>query len=226
MIATAGNPHPFCIAWERYLKDRDRAQLLTTLSTLADQPSGHQFLLWMAIGASDWELVRMLEVRHVRLWHGEDDQGQIYEAVYDFGDALSAEAVKWLVDQGAPIDEHRRNVCDWTALHLACRNGYFGAAKALVENGANVNTQTGIDGGWTPLMEACAGGSKAVVEFLLAHGAGAEVRNLYGGGTARNIAAKHGHPEIAELLDAWTNSRARRVKEAWKKKRESRRKKQ
>jgi hypothetical protein len=226
MIATAGNPHPFCIAWERYLKDRDREQLLTALSTLADQPSGHQFLLWMAVGASDWELVRMLEDRHVRLWHDEDDQGQIYQAVNDFGDALSAEAVKWLVDHSAPIDEHRRNGNDWTALHLACRIGYSGAVKALVENGANINMQTAIDGGWTPLMQACAGGSKAIVEFLLAHDADFDVRNLYEGGTARDIAAKHGHPEIAELLDAWKNTRARRVKDAWKKKRKSRRKKQ
>jgi hypothetical protein len=225
MITTSGNPHPFCVAWEQYLKDRDKERLLATAPVPADKPSGHQFLLWMSIGVGDWELASRLEARQVSLWDCDEGPGLIYQAVEDFGDSLSIDAVKWLVDHGALIDDHRRNANDWTALHLACRSGYLGAVSALVINGADLNLPTGIDGGWTPLMEACAAGSKAVVEFLLEHGADPGVTNSYEAGKARDIAAKKGNPEIAALLDSWTNSRPRRVREAWKLKRKERRKK-
>ena len=58
---------------------------------------------------------------------------------------------------------------DYTALHLACAEGYAAVANELVAHGADVNAPT-VDG-TTPLHLACARRSAALVQLLLESGA-------------------------------------------------------
>jgi ankyrin repeat protein len=71
--------------------------------------------------------------------------------------------VRWLVDQGAAINERGYQGC--TALWLACREGRAPAVRMLVEGGADVATAG--KGGSTPLVTASGEGHLEVVRFLL-----------------------------------------------------------
>ncbi len=202
IMSPQSNSHPLLLAWEQYLKDGDRRRLFQIASEW-DKEGAFQGLLWLAIGAGDWELAKTLEERGVGPSPAGDYSGDLLAyALQDFGD--SPHAIEWLLNHGARIDE--RGINDWTPLHNACRRGYLGTVRVLVKNGAAVNDQTSVDGGWTPLMEACASGNQEIVEFLLSHGADPQVVNLYEGGTARDIAAKRGHREVAAILDAWPST--------------------
>jgi Ankyrin repeats (3 copies) len=198
--------------WENYLEDRDMGRLVAAAPGVPDDPaggSGLQMVLWLALGADDWELVRTLENRRVALPDDRENPGLLYAAIEQFGDVPNV--VEWLINHGASIDARGPN--DWTALHYACRQGHVAAASVLLSHGADVNAVTACDGGWTPLMEACAGGRKAAAWLLLMHGADSGLWNTYEGGTARDIAVRHGHPEVAAVLDAWPKRKQEKTSE-------------
>jgi hypothetical protein len=195
---------PIVAAWNQYVKDRNRDELLLAATTDPNERDALFFVLWCAIETSDWEHADTLASRGVRV-PDDDNNKPLLDVISSFGDA--PDATEWLIKHGARVDV--RGVNEWTALHAACRAGYEGIVRVLVAHGADVNTNTVIDGGWTPLMQACAVGNRKLVELLLDHGADPSVRNTYEGGTARDIAAKHGHHELAALLDQWSSPRAR-----------------
>lgn len=208
------DPHderiPIVAAWNQYVRDRNRDELLMAATTDPDERNALQYVLWRAIGASDWELANSLHERGVVIREDEHNN-PVCDVISWFGDV--PDAIDWIVRHGASVD--RRGINEWTALHAACRAGFSGAVRVLVKHGADVNANTVIDGGWTPLMEACVAGNREIVEFLLDHGADPNVRNTYEGGTARDIAAKNGHHELTHFLDQWSSPRAK-----WRRSRE------
>jgi ankyrin repeat protein len=63
---------------------------------------------------------------------------------------------------------NQKNIGGATALHIACREGFYEIAKILIENGADVNS---VDNeGWTPLMRANINGHHELVALLVAKG--------------------------------------------------------
>src|SRR5262249_53679845 len=60
---------------------------------------------------------------------------------------------------------------------------------------------------WTPLMAGAGGGHTEVVDLLLQRGAKPDERSYWrrGSQSAASIAAKHGHLEVADLLNRRRN---------------------
>jgi ankyrin repeat protein len=75
------------------------------------------------------------------------------------------DVVRWLVDQGAALNEQDRT--GFTALTLASWEGKTPIVKLLVERGADPTVATDV--GSTPLMGASLSGHVEVVRFLLGH---------------------------------------------------------
>lgn len=111
----------------------------------------------------------------------------------------SAPAVRLLLDAGA--DARTQTKRNETALGNAGTSGNEEVVRLLLEHGAEVNARN--IRGFSPLMLAA--GSDAVpagvVKLLLAKGADASLTGDYDE-TARDLAAKRGHTEVARLLGA------------------------
>jgi uncharacterized protein len=107
--------------------------------------------------------------------------------------------VRWLLDQGAAIDERDRR--GLTALWVACFRGCLPVARLLLERGADP-TIAYQDLGWTPLMIASARGHPEVVRLLLGHpGAKATINQRnHRGETALWVASKVGSGGIVRAL--------------------------
>jgi len=139
-----------------------------------------------------------------------------------------AAVVKYLLSQGAPIDEP--NIQKETALVYAAEGGHLKLAELLIAKGTNVNIKTTLDAspihyalwsgrtdmvklllkkgadfkqsrgeGFTLLHEAAGGESPAIVELLLKKGMAADLKTGFGA-TPLHYASMHGAPEIVELL--------------------------
>jgi ankyrin repeat protein len=74
--------------------------------------------------------------------------------------------VRWLVDQGAAINERNSGGC--TALLYACHGGCLPVVELLLERGADTTIALHIDG-TTSLMIASSQGHLEVVRVLLGH---------------------------------------------------------
>jgi len=194
------NHRPLAVAWKKYQEDGDVDRLLGIAREQQDQELAFRGILWQAVGAGDWPLIRNLEKENVSLPE-EENFPLLHGILSEFGDV--SEPIEWLVAHGASVNARDPN--DWTPLHFACRAGYISAAKTLVRAGADMNLQTSIDGGLTPLMEACQGGRREVVTFLLSEGADQSITSTYG--SARDFASKAGHNDIVEILDSWPSAR-------------------
>jgi ankyrin repeat protein len=81
--------------------------------------------------------------------------------------------VRWLLDQGAAINERTR--FGQTALFLACRGGRRPVVRLLLERGADPTIAT--EWGWTPLVEASYSGHLEVVRVLLGYPRGIDTTN-------------------------------------------------
>jgi ankyrin repeat protein len=78
--------------------------------------------------------------------------------------------VRWLVDQGAAINE--RDAMGCTPLYYACVYGHSPVVRVMVESGANptiAGTYSADTAGWTPLIAASDQGRLEVVRVLLGH---------------------------------------------------------
>jgi ankyrin repeat protein len=86
-----------------------------------------------------------------------------------------------------------------TALHLPCRDGHLGTARALIASGqyAGLEARDALER--TPLHMAAIQGREAVVGHLLGCGADAEAKNL-NAVTALAAACSHGHVAVAQML--------------------------
>lgn len=106
------------------------------------------------------------------------------------------EAVKWLLDHGAPL-ERRGN--EWGALHYAVFNGHRELAQYLINRGANVNARAPNLA--TSLMLAAREGQEALAEDLVKAGADPSLTNDLGE-TPLAWAMRHGNASIAKLVSS------------------------
>jgi ankyrin repeat protein len=117
--------------------------------------------------------------------------------------------IKFLIDNGALLDENASNHKGESALSGACYDGNLSVVQYLVELGANVNGKR--QDGASCLMSACAGCQVRVVKYLLGHGVHVNDCSL-----TRNTALHHaclsGSLEIVQcLVDAGADMTAPRI---------------
>ena len=107
--------------------------------------------------------------------------------------------VEMLIARGGKVNH--LDVTNRTAL-MYCSSGPFPeTAQLLLDNGADVNI---IDNNekWTALMFAAAEGQVENVKLLLEHGADYDLKDI-DGDTAASFAAKNGHKQVADMINAY-----------------------
>ena len=90
----------------------------------------------------------------------------LHKAAYYSG---APEVMKSIIGRGA--DVNARDKGNWTALHLATRNGHLEAVNILLDAGAELTVQDSKHG-WTPLHLAVITGQMEAAKLLVAAGAG------------------------------------------------------
>lgn len=107
-------------------------------------------------------------------------------------------AARLLVEAGAELENYPHH---YTPLAYAAYQGNDNIVRFLIQRGARVNSDAARGGAYinTPLMMAAIQGHERVVKVLLGAGADADVR-IVGGLTAAELAAKHNHRALAQLL--------------------------
>lgn len=95
----------------------------------------------------------------------------LFEAIIE----SNAEAIKWLIEQGADVNHQDRN--GWTPLHFAVQEKQVDTIGLLLDRGADVNLQDAYGNG--PLWRAAfdARGNYRLVEILVAAGADPNHKN-------------------------------------------------
>lgn len=107
------------------------------------------------------------------------------------------EAMRVLVQAGAPLDMRDAGKTPWTALMHALHADRAGAALALLEWGADPDVSE--DSGYSALMMAASRGDPWVVDELLTRGADAGAQ-LFLGFTALDYAIGYGHLDVVRIL--------------------------
>lgn len=109
-----------------------------------------------------------------------------------------AEAVRVLLEHGAPVDAVAANPTRVMPLHSAASARNLEGARLLLEHGAPVNARQ--QGGWAAIHAAAQNGDRGMVKLLLEHHADRKLANDEGK-TAAEVARGRGHAEIASLLE-------------------------
>jgi len=109
-----------------------------------------------------------------------------------------SEIVIFLLDAGAEIN--LRDYLDRTALLYASTGPFPETVKILLDRGADPNIVDSVEH-FSPLMHAAAEGHLEVVKVLIAHGADRSLKDV-DGDDAASFAAKAGHMQVAEYLNA------------------------
>ncbi len=106
--------------------------------------------------------------------------------------------VSFLIAAGAEVSAPSRNRMKVTALHSAIAGQDRESSLALIAAGADVNATQQDD--FTALHEAAQNGDREIVDALLAAGADPSL-TLSGGERPADLARKHKHPDIAQVLE-------------------------
>lgn len=109
------------------------------------------------------------------------------------------DAVRLLLERGAPVDAVSANDAGLRALHSAVAARHPEIVALLLEAGADPGPRQ--QGGFTPLMAAALHGDEAIVAALLAAGADVTARSDDGRDAAA-MAEEGGHPDLAARLRA------------------------
>lgn len=107
--------------------------------------------------------------------------------------------VTFLIAAGADVSAPSRNRMRVTALHSAIAGQDRESSLALIAAGGDVNAQQQDD--FTALHEAAQLGEREIVDALLAAGADPSRTLSKSGERPADLARKHHHPEIAQLLE-------------------------
>lgn len=109
-----------------------------------------------------------------------------------------------LIDAGANVNQ--KDTWGKTPICYASRLGLIQVVSKLIDKGANVNART-FKTGFTPLHEAAEQGHAEIITLLLSAGANPSARcnDEYedaelGDSTPLDVAIKHKHPKVIELL--------------------------
>lgn len=148
-------------------------------------------------------LIQELVKRGAKLSARDEDENSPLICAAD----VSAEAVKWLLEQGAKTNE--TNKFGDQPLHLAAGAGNLEAVKVLLAAGADVKV-AGRDQ-VTPLHHAVSAGHQEMVEILFAAGAVPNGQSVTGW-TPLHSASALGHAEIVKLLLARGSDRSIKTK--------------
>ncbi|KAL5460537.1 hypothetical protein EMCRGX_G033989 [Ephydatia muelleri] len=105
--------------------------------------------------------------------------------------------VMFLVDSGAPINEHSRNDYGPCPIHWGCVNGHIGIIGFFVDRGVPID-MTDMNG-CTPLIIAAQYGQSLAISYLLQKGANRFHTDVNGDG-ALHWAAFKGNPEAVFIL--------------------------
>ncbi len=108
-----------------------------------------------------------------------------------------ADALRLLLDRGAPVDAVATNPMRVRPLHSAAAGPHPECVRLLVEAGAEVDARQ--HGGWTPLHAVAQNGDAASVDLLLGRGADPALAND-AGQTAESLARAAGHAAIADAI--------------------------
>lgn len=110
---------------------------------------------------------------------------------------LAAAIAELLITRGAQINSKNKN--GHAPLHLAIWHGHTETANNLIARGADLSA---VDkNGWTPLHMAARFNNKEVMNALIKKGAVIRALTTDENLTARGLALKWDHRELAELLD-------------------------
>jgi hypothetical protein len=154
--------------------------------------------IWQTATDGDLDEVQQLVGQDPGLMNGKDDYGRTPLML-----ACSeghAEVSRWLVDQGAAINE--RDDDSETALGCACAcdGGSLPVVRLLMEEGADPTIADGQ--GSTPLMNASEGDHLEIVDLLLEDPSAASTINHRDsmGNTALSLAVCYGNAEMVKVL--------------------------
>lgn len=156
--------------------------------------SGAKVDLCIAAALGDMKrLVKLLEKKPALDEHSTDGWTPLHMASY-FG---KMDAVKLLLEAGAPIRARSTNAMNNHPIHAAAAGKRTEIVPILIEAGADVNaTQAG---GFTPLHAAAQNGDFDMAKALLAAGANPNVR-ADNGQLPLDLALGQGHKPVVDLL--------------------------
>jgi uncharacterized protein len=108
------------------------------------------------------------------------------------------DAVRLLLDRGAPVDQRSTNPLGVAPIHSALGNGHKEIATLLLRHGADVDlVQDGE--GWTVLHYCAYSGDRETAGDVLFHNPALDIRDKHGKMPA-DIAEERGFVELAEMI--------------------------
>jgi hypothetical protein len=191
-----------------YLKTRNQKVLRNAVARSA-RDDGERRLLWAHL------LLRTLQIRDFAAAEfcieSEPSivtatpllDGPLHQVLEYAGDR--PDLVDWLITSGADLMHRGDN--NWTPAHEAAHRDCPGALSLLLDRGVNPDIGTEIDGDRSPLLVAAAAGALWCVVALVNRGADVRRIDNMMNESARELAHRAGHEEIADLLDALQRGR-------------------
>jgi ankyrin repeat protein len=141
------------------------------------------------------------------LGHGVDLEGHDQRGrtpIYSAGESASFEMLKYLISKGAHCQQVDGSGNTLAHAIVSCNNAFewrvLEALNVVIEHGVRVTLPNAR--GETPLHYAATRNLRRVVGRLIAAGVDARVRTVEGQ-TAADLAAEHGHEDLAAHLRKW-----------------------
>lgn len=119
-----------------------------------------------------------------------------------------AQTVRYLVAH-PDIEVNSQTEDGWTPLHLAIQEGHLSIVEILLAH-RNIDVNASQNNGWTPLHAAILSHSLKITKALLKH-PGIDCTAKYNGVSAYDLAVREGDQELAKLVAACIEEKAKAV---------------